>query len=470
VKQLFVKDRGFYSNLINIAIPISLQGLVMFGVNVTDTVMVGSLGENSIAGVALANQFSFLYQITCLGIAGGMGVLTAQFWGKKDREAIASGLSIIMKLAAGAGLLFLAAASLFPLKIMSIYSTDALVKAQGAAYLHVLALSYLFIGLTTMIATTLRTVGVVKLTLVTNCVALFLNMFLNWVFIFGNLGAPRMGTAGAAAATLICRAVELSIVMFFLLKLDTRIRFHIRAFFHWDNGIFRNYLKNGVPVIVSDVFLGIGGNMTTIVLGRMGAVVMSSAAIANTINQLMMVFMMGVSNASGVITGNTIGEGRIEKVKEYGKTFLLLTFLIGLFSITCIQIVKRVIFREFTVFGTAVQAFNVEDSTKELTGRLINTLAFMTFFITYSSILTKGILRAGGDTRFLMIADVLFLWVVSVPLGFITGLYLKWPPHIVFFFLRIDEAIKSTWCMIRFFSWKWIRDVAIRGNEADIPL
>ncbi|MDR2923090.1 MAG: hypothetical protein LBU85_07100, partial [Treponema sp.] len=113
------------------------------------------------------------------------------------------------------------------------------------------------------------------------------------------------------------------------------------------------------------------------------------------------------------------------------------------------------------------QAFNVENSTKELAGRIINTLSLITVFITISQILTKGILRAGGDTRFLMIADVLFLWVVSVPLGFITGLYLKWPPHIVFFFLRIDEVIKSVWCLFRFFSWKWIRNVAVHGDEID---
>jgi putative MATE family efflux protein len=465
--RLFVKDRIFYSNLVNIAIPISLQGLVMFGVNVTDTVMVGSLGENSIAGVALANQFSFLYQITCFGIAGGMGVLTAQFWGKKDREAIGAGLSIIMKLAFAVGLLFLTAAAFFPFNIMSIYSTDAPVKVEGAAYLRLLALSYLFLGLTTMTASTLRTVGIVKLTLVTNCIALFLNVFLNWIFIFGNLGAPRMGTAGAALATTMCRTVEFIIVVIFMFRIDTRIRFRLRALFHWDKDIFRNYLKNGVPVIVSDIFLGVGGNMITVVLGRMGAAVMSSAAIANTINQLMMVFMMGVSNASGVITGNTIGAGEYEKVKEYGKTFLALTVLISLFSIVCIQLAKYLVFQEFKIGGTTVQAFNVEASTKELAGRLINTLSFIVVFITVSQILTKGILRAGGDTRFLMIADVLFLWVVSVPLGFVTGLYLKWPPHIVFFFLRIDEVIKSIWCLFRFFSWKWIRDVAVHGDEID---
>ena len=460
---LFVRDRGFYSRLLHIAIPISLQGLVMFGVNVTDTVMVGSLGENSIAAVAIANQFSFLYQITCFGIAGGMGVLTAQFWGKKDREAIGAGLSIIIKLALSFGLLFLIAAAVFPHLIMSIYSTDQPVMAEGAVYLRWLSLGYLFLGLTTMIASTLRTVGVVRLTLLTNCIAFVFNIFLDWILIYGEFGSPRMGVAGAALATTICRAVEIIIVLIFLFKIDDRIRFRLSMLFRWERDIFRNYLNNGVPVIVSDIFLGIGGNMTSVVLGRMGAVVMSATAIANVIYQLVQVFLMGVSNASGVITGNTIGSGEYEKAKGYGKTFLILATLISLFAIGCIQLVKDVIFQEITIGDFTVQVFSLEEATKALARQLLNTLSVIAIFMTLGNMLTKGILRAGGDTKFLMIADVLFLWVVSVPLGFITGLYLHWPPYLVFFFLKIDEVIKCIWCLFRFFSWKWIHNVAVRG-------
>ena len=460
--SIFTRDRSFYSKLLYIAVPVSLQGLVMFGVNVTDTVMVGSLGEFSIAGVAIANQFSFLYQITCFGIAGGMGVLTAQFWGKKDRESIGAGLAIIMKLAFAFGTLFLSAAAFAPRYIMGIYSRDAPVIYEGSAYLRYLSLGYLFLGLTTMTASTLRSVGVVRLTLLTNCIALVLNVFLNWVFIFGMLGAPRLGAAGAAISTTICRMVEFSIVMIFLLRIDKKIRFRLRMLLHWNKRIFRNYLKNGVPVIVSDVLLGIGGNMVSVVLGRMGAQVVSASAIANIIYQLTSIFLMGVSNASGVITGNTIGAGESEKVKEYGKTFLVLTIGVSVLAVICIQLVKTVIFRKFQIGGASIQAFNVEESTKQIAVQLLNTLSCIAVFITLSSVLTKGILRAGGDTRFLMIADVLFLWIVSVPLGFITGLYLKWPPYIVFLCLRIDEVIKGIWCLFRFFSWKWIRNVTVQ--------
>jgi len=461
---LFVRDKGFYSKLLNIAVPVSLQGLVMFGVNVADTVMVGRLGENSIAGVALANQFSFLYLITCFGIAGGMGVLTAQFWGKKDIAAIGAGLSIILKIAAGVGLLFATAAAFFPQYVMRIYSPDAPVIKEGSSYLQIISISYLFLGLTTMTASTLRSVGTVKLTLVTNCITLVNNIFLNWVFIFGNLGMPQMGVAGAALATTISRAIEFSIVAFFLIRMDKKILFKLRMLFRWDREIFRNYLKNGVPVIVSDIFLGVGGNMLSVVLGRMGAAVMSAAAITNSIYQLMAVFLMGVGSASGVITGNTIGAGKIKEVKEYGKTFLVLTVMISILAVICIQLLKGVIFKPFQIGSETVQVFNVESSTTALAGQMINTFSFITVFMALSHLLTKGILRAGGDTKFLMVADVLFLWIVSVPLGFITGLYLKWPPFIVLFFLRIDEVIKSTWCLFRFFSWKWIRDVAVRGE------
>ena len=460
--QLLTKDRSFYSKLISIAIPSSLQSLIMFGVNTADTVMVGSLGENSIAGVALGNQIAFLYQITCYGIAGGMGVLMAQFWGKNDREAIESGLSITTKIAAVFGLLFMMLAIFLPMQVLSLYTNDPLVRAEGVAYLKIVAISFIFLGLTTMITQALRSVEVVKLSLYSSCVALVVNIFCNWVFIFGNLGAPRLGVRGAAIATLVSRIAEFLIVTIYLLKIDKHIRFRLSALLHWDKGIFRNYMKNGSPVIVSDVILGVGSTMTSVVLGHMGAVVTSASSIANTIYHLTSIFLMGVANASGVITGNTVGAGEREKAKEYGKTFITISVLVSILAIAIIQLIKGVIFQEFNFGGNVIQVFNVELGTKELAGQLINSLSALTVFMTVSNVLTKGILRSGGDTKFLMVADVLFLWVVSVPLGFITGLYLKWPPYIVFFLLRSDEVIKSVWCMFRFYSWKWIRDVAVR--------
>jgi putative MATE family efflux protein len=461
---LFVKDKSFYSKLLSIAVPVTLQSIVMFGVNATDTVMVGSLGEFSIAGVALGNQFSFLYQVACFGVAGGMGVLAAQFWGKEDRAAIAAGLSIITRIAFVVGLCFMGIAWFFPRQIMGVFTADALVVTEGAAYLKLLSVGYLFTGLMVMAVFTLRSVGVVKLTLFSNCVALFLNVFLNWVFIFGHLGAPRLGAAGAALATSICRIVEFSITIIYLLKFDDKIRFRLAALLRWDREIFRNYRKNGTPVIVSDLLLGIGGNMISVVLGHMGAQVMSAASIANVIFMLTAIFLMGVSSASGVITGNTVGAGEYQKAQEYGKTFLSLTVIVSAFAVLCIQLVKGAVLYGFSFGGSVVQIFNLEDSTKMIAGQLLNTLSVTMFFMTISNVLTKGILRAGGDTRFLMIADVLFLWVFTIPLGFVTGLYLKLPPYIVFFCLRSDEVIKSIWCLSRFFSGKWIKDVTVRGD------
>ena len=465
--RLFVKDRSFYSKLLSIAVPTTLQSLITFTVNIADTVMVGSLGEYSIAGVALGNQFSFLYQITCFGIAGGMGVLTAQFWGKEDREAMGAGLSIILKIAFVVGLLFVITTAFFPLSIMTVYTTDPTVRAEGASYLRLLSLAYLFTGMTTMMSSILRTAGVVKLTLFTNCIALVVNISLNWILIFGRFGAPRMGVAGAALATTICRIVEFAIIAIFLLKIDDKIRFRLRMLLHWDKDIFRNYIKNGVPVIVSDILLAVGNNMTSIVLGRMGAVVTSATSIANTINQVTSVFLMGVANAAGIITGNTVGAGRYKEAKEYGKTFLALTVVVSIFAIGLILLIKGFIFKPFTIGGNVVKVFNVGEETENLAGQIIYTLAAMSVFMTLSNVLTKGILRSGGDTRFLMVADVIFLWLVSIPLGFLTGLYLKWAPYLVFFFLRIDEVIKSIWCLFRFNSGKWIRNVAVRGDEID---
>ena len=463
--SILVKERRFYSTLVSLAVPISLQTLISFGVNVTDTVMVGGLGEYSIAGVALANQFSVIFQYICFGIAGGIGVLTAQFWGKGDREAVCDGLSIGLKIALIFCLLFVASAAFFPSSVMRVYTTEEPVIAEGALYLRWLAISYLFYGGTTMVANVLQTVGIVKLTLLTNLVSFVLNIFLNWMFIFGNLGAPRMGVAGAALATSICRLVGILIIVVFLFRIDKKVRFRLRMLLRWNKEIFRKYIKIGLPVLISDVLLGVGNNMTSVVLGRMGAVVTSASAIAVTINQLTYVFLNGVAIAAGVMTGNTIGEGKLERAKEYGKTLLVLSVAVCAFTACMILLIRGFIFKPFQIGGRAVKVFNVGSDTELIAGQLLYTLAALTVFWTLSFVLTKGILRAGGDTRFLMVADVLFLWLVSVPLGFLSGLYFKWAPFVVYFFLKSDEVIKTVWCLFRFSSGKWIRNVTVRNDE-----
>lgn len=452
--QVFVREKGFYKNLLSIAVPITLQGIVIFSVNLVDTIVMGRLGETAMAGVSLANQFCFLFMILNFGLAGGAGVLTGQFWGKGDRESIGKTLSIVYKLTAALAVLFFIGAHFFPERIMSLYTPDAPVIEQGARFLRVIAWSFVFQGISTISVFVLRTVGIVRLTLVTSTITLANNILMNWIFVFGNLGAPRMGTAGSALATSLSRILEFVIIAVFLLRIDKRIQLKLKTVLRNDRAIFADYFRNGMPVVVSDFILALGMNAIAAIMGRIGKDFVAAYAIAMVVWQFTTVFLMGTSGASAVIVGNTVGAKRYEDARKYGVTFLAFGAIFGVLSAAVI----------FGLKDLAVGIYNVAGATKDIARELMDALAILAAFSSIQSMLTKGVLRAGGDTRFLMLADVLFLWVVSIPLGFVAAFVFHWPPLPVLLCLKVDELIKAVWCSFRLFGKKWIRNVTVGGR------
>lgn len=458
--QLFVKDRHFYTSMVSLAAPIALQGLINFGVNMADTVMLGKLGETVLSGSALANQFCFLFLILNFGLGGGAGVLTGQFWGKGDREAIAKTMSIVLKLTSLFAFIFFLAAQLFPETIMRFYTTEPGVILQGSRFLRIISISFFFQGVSTVSATILRTVGTVKLPLITTLITFVNNVILNWVFIYGNLGAPRLETAGSALATTVSRVLEFIVVVVFLMKYDTKIQFRPAKLKGLDGHILSSYLKIGAPVIVSDLLLALGMNMLSAIMGRMGTEMVAANSIMNVVWNLTTILLMGIANASGIVTGNTVGAGEFSRAQQYGVTFVSMSFCIGAVAAIIIFLLKRF----------AVDFYNVTDLTKQTAYQLMNAVSVIAVFIAMNFTLTKGVLRAGGDTRFLMVADVLFLWIVSVPLGYVAGLVLHLPPGIVFLCLKADEILKSILCLIRLAGKKWIRSVSHAGLPDGKPL
>ncbi|MBC5996602.1 MATE family efflux transporter [Romboutsia ilealis] len=448
--QLIVKDKNFYKKILQIGVPISLQGLITFSVNMTDTMMLGSLGEVILSASSLANQFCLIFLIINYGLGGGSGVLTGQFWGQKDTDSINKTLSILLRFSLIFAVLLMLAAQIMPEKIMGVYTTEADVIKQGAMYLKIISLSFIMQGIVATSTIVLRTIGTVNVGLIASGCSFLVNIILNYMLIFGKFGAPELGIQGAAIGTLVARIIEFTIIVYHLLKSDKKIQFKLKYLFSTDQVILKKYIKIGFPVLVSDIILVLGMNMLSVIMGRMGSEMVAGNSISNIVNQFTMIFLQGVSSASSVIIGNTIGEGNIEKAQERGITFLVLSLILGIVSAIIILLSKNVI----------VDFYNVSDSTKQIAYALLNSTAFIAVFSFTSGILTKGVLRAGGDTKFLMIADVLFLWAASIPLGYVAGIVFNLPPGIVFIALKIDEIIKSLWCIKRLSGKKWIRRIS----------
>jgi len=452
----YLGDREFYRTVLKIAVPISAQSLITVGVNLMDTVMLSDFGNEQLAASSQAGSFISLFQIFCMGIGMGASVLTARYWGMKEIPSLKKAITIMLRFLMVFAGVFTLATIFFPGEIMSIYVKEEgdVVLNHAITYIKWLIPTYFCMGLTLTCTIILRSVGQMKIPLYSSIFAFFVNIFFNWVFIFGKLGAPQMEIAGAALGTLIARIFELVFICGYFFFIDKKIGYRIRDFFMKCSDLVREYVRVSVPVLISDGLLAIGNNMVAIIVGRMGNAFMAANSVTTMMQQLSSVLTQGVSHASCIITGHTMGEGDTEKVQRQGYTFLIFSFILGLFAALVILILSPVI----------VNYYDITPEAKEIAYHLMDAISLIIVFQAMSSILTKGVLRAGGDTRFLMAGDILFLWVASIPLGYLAGLVFHWPSFWVYTMLKIDQVIKCVWCFFRLRSGKWMKKIKKAGE------
>lgn len=445
----YLGDREFYKTVAVIAIPISLQSLITIGVNMMDTIMLGSMGEVALSASSLANQFINIFHICCMGIGMGASVLTSRFWGMQDKDSLRKTITIMYRLCFVFGLLFTAATIIAPDALMRIYTSDEEVIRAGVSYFRWSVPCYWLLGFSLTTTIVLRSVGQVKLPLLCSVIAFFINIFFNWVFIFGKLGAPRMEVAGAAVGTLISRTFEFLFICGYFLFFDKKVSYRVKMILMKCGDLLKDYLRISIPVLVSDGLLAFGNSAVAMVMGRIGKEFVSANAITMVVQQLSTVFIQGISNASSIITGHTLGAGDTERAQRQGVTFLGLGAVIGVLAGGLIMILS----------WPVINCYNVTGETKAIAEQLMLAVGVIVIFQSMNSILTKGVLRGGGDTKFLMLADILFLWIASIPLGYLAGLVWHLPAFWIYTFLKIDQFIKAVWCVFRLGSKKWIKKI-----------
>lgn len=450
-------DRNLYGQMARIAIPVSLQSLITVGINLMDTIMLSGMGDAQLSASSLAGQFINLFIICCMGIGMGASVLTSRYWGMKDLNSLKKSVTIMLRLVAVFAGIFTLATILVPGSIMRLYTEERELIDYGVIYLRWLIPTYICTGLCLTCTIVLRSVGQVRVPMVTSIVAFFVNVFFNWVFIFGKLGAPRMEIAGAALGTLIARVVELVCICGWFFFVDKRIGYRLGNVFMKCSDMLREYIRISIPVLVSDSLLALGNNAVAMVMGHIGKAFVAANSVTMVVQQLSSVLTQGISNASGIITGHTMGRGELEKAQKQGYAFLFMSFVIG-----CVAALVILMLR-----GPIIDYYKVSAQAKLIAWELMDAILIIVIFQSMSSILTKGVLRAGGDTKFLMMGDILFLWVASIPLGYLSGLVLGWPAFWTYTFLKIDQVIKCVWCFFRLRSGKWMKKIySVQGEDA----
>lgn len=439
----------FYRSVFALVIPMALQNLINVGVTAADVIMLGKVGEKALSGASLAGQVQYIMVLFLFGLTSGATVLTAQYWGKGDRKTIEKILGLGMKAAIIVTAIFTVAALLIPELLMRIFTNDPAVISEGVKYLRIVAFSYVFMGITQVYLYIMRSVERVVVATVVYLISLLCNVVLNAIFIFGLLGCPAMGIQGAALGTLAARFVELVLVFGYARLLNRDIKFRFRYLLRTEKLLLKDFLRYAMPVVMNEVMWGLGTAANTAILGHMGSAAVAANSVAQVARQLATVVAFGLSSATAIYLGKTIGEKKFEHAKAYAHRFLLLSVVMG------------------AVGGVIILASApITAAVLSLTPAAKSYLKFMFFVMSYfviaqsfNTTMVVGTFRSGGDTRFGLIMDVSTMWGCSILFGFLAAFVFHWGVPVVYIILMSDELIKVPITWIRYRSYKWLKDV-----------
>ncbi len=455
--KLFRREKGFYGKLLALALPILLQNLITNSLGLVDTFMVGTMGEAPLAGVTLANIPVFVVQLMMFGIQSGSSVLISQYRGKGDMGAINRVMGIGMYAAGAIGLVFALIMGFLPTQFMSLFGNDQQVIATAARYARIVGWSYFFDSFVQVYIGVHRAMGNPNRGLAILGVSMASNTFLNWVFIFGNLGAPRLEEQGAALATLLARVLSCSIAVAWA-ALDRRFKLDPALLFRPGGEMVRRFARFSTPVMCNETFWGLGTSLFPTIMGHMegSKEILAAYAIAGNITNLCTVGVFAISGTAAILIGQEIGSGHTDRVYSLGALLNALAFLFGLGA--------GVLFLGVLYFLVApflYPLFGLSPAAQEICTMMLTIMFCMMPLRSYECTSIVGVLRGGGDVRMATLIDLTPLWAVALPLAVLSGLVFQLGIFWVYLSMMSENAVKAVLSTRRFISGKWINDVTV---------
>ncbi|HHV98803.1 MAG TPA: MATE family efflux transporter [Clostridiaceae bacterium] len=450
LKKYVFSGKSFYVQLFTIALPIIIQNFIGSCLNMVDTVMIGQVGESQIAAVGIANQYFLLFVLFIIGIHSGCGVFISQFWGKGDRDNIRKVLGIGLVISSIVALIFTVAALLFPEEIISIFrEDDPLVISEGAAYLRIVCISYIFNALSFGYAFASRSIGNAFMPMVISALALGCNTVFNYILIFGNMGAPVLGVRGAAIATLIARIFETVLIIAWIYISRNVLAVSLKDIPGITRKFIANVTKTMIPVVLNETCWGLAYIIYSVAYGRIGTQAIAAVQICNTVVNIFTVAIFGIAAASSVMIGHKIGENEEEEARTYAWRFSILSVIGGL--------ITGVVLAAGT--PAILSLFNVSSEVHNSAKLILYITSLVMIIRFFNIVLIVGILRGGGDARYAFIAEGITMWFVGVPLAFLGALVLKLPVHWVAALVMFEEVAKAIAGIARLLSGRWIKNV-----------
>lgn len=444
-----LQKRGLYKWVLSLAAPMALQNIIAYSVGLADNLMVGSLGELALSGVYVANQLQNLLHMLVIGLGAAIIVLAAQYWGKRDRDSIKLIIGIALKFSIGAGLLLLIATLFFPSQILRIFTNEQHVINEGLKYLQVIRFTYVFFCITQILIFSMRCVERVKIGLYISIITFFVNVTLNWILIYGHLGAPALGIQGAAIATLVARIIEALVMILYVRIVDDRLQLKFKDLLRSNLSLLKDFFKYGFPVILGDIFWGINLSVQGAIIGRLGDTAIASVSIANIVFSIMGVAVYGTAGASAVVIGKTVGSGDYDKVKQYAKDLQILFLIIGVISGASLFIVKDYV----------LMLYNLSGDTIIMATQFLTVLSITIVGTSYQMSCLTGIVRAGGSIYFVLVNDLLFVWLVVIPSALLAAFVFHAPTVVVFACLKCDQILKCAVAVVKVNRFKWAKNL-----------
>lgn len=442
-----MKDTRFWKKLLPLVFPIAFQQLMSALVSTSDTLMMGLIDQASLSAVSLATQITFVVSLFIFGLTSAGSVLAAQYWGKGSKPDVEQVFAVMLRPLALVGGLFTLASLFIPGALMRIFTPDPELIRLGSGYLRAAAFSYLLMCINQCYLTILRNSGRAVTATAISSTGVVLNIGLNGLLIFGLLGFPALGAAGAALATTLTRVVEFLWVVWETSR-PGRIKLR-RAYLFGKCPLEREFWKHGTILTANNLVWGVGITMGSVILGRLGSDAVAANSIAMTMKNLVNCFCMGLASGGAILVGNELGADNLDTAKRYGGKVVRLALLSGaataVFLISMTPVISRI--AELT------------PQSQEYLRWMIVVCAINLIGMSNNSAIISGIFPAGGDTRFGFICDCVTLWLIVVPLGFLAAFVWELPIWVVYIFINMDEWVKIPAVFHHYRKYQWVKNL-----------
>lgn len=442
------EKRIFYRKLWGLVLPIAIQNLMTALVSASDAFMLGFVSQTSLSAVSLATQIQFVHNLFMLALTIGATTLAAQYWGKGDTDSVEEILAIVLKISMAVSVVFFIAAMFFSGFLMRIFTNDIRLIQAGIPYLRIVSVSYLFMGFSQIYLCIMKNSGRTAKSTIYGSVAVVINIGFNVIFIFGLAGFPAMGIAGAALATTVSRALELLLTIYENMH-RSLVCVRLKYIRNSSKKLKKDFWHYTTPVLGNELVWGCGFTMFSVIMGHLGSDAVAANSVANILKNIIACVCNGIGIGAGIIVGNELGKGEMERAREYGNRLFKLAVFAGAVSGLILLAVSPVL-RIFTG-SLSAQAHSY----------LKNMMYICTYYMIGKSVnatVIAGVFCAGGDTKFGLKCDAVTMWVILIPIGMITAFVLKLPIMVVYFIISMDEIIKLPAVYRHYKKYNWVRN------------